>query len=141
MPTLLTHIRVKPEAIPRWEEILRVLVRRTHAEEPSVLRYEYWRGEEAGRYYALLSYPTSAAFYAHQGSDYHDDYMDDFATMFADMRMEWIDPVTDGGSGLPATADDPLPADTPEKIRDQLALYPILIAQWWAAARESLPTE
>lgn len=136
MPTLLTHILVKPDAVPRWEDILRVLVRRTHAEEPAMRRYEYWRGAEPGRYYALLSYPTAADFYAHQASDYHDDYLDDFATMFAEMRLEWIDPVGNGGSGLPATRDDPLPVDTPAKIADQRDLYPILVADWWAAMRD-----
>lgn len=135
MPTLLTHIVVNANAIPRWEEIMRVLVRRTHGEEPSVIRYEYWRGAEAGRYYALLAYPTAGDFYAHQGSEYHDEYLDDFATMFAEMRLEWVDPVQDGGSPLPPTEDDPLPAETSTKIADQRALYPILIAQWWAAAR------
>lgn len=136
MPTLLTHILVKSDAIPRWESILRVLVRRTHSEEPSVIRYEYWRGAEAGRYYALLAYPTAVDFYTHQASDYHDDYLDDFATMFSEMWLEWLDPIQEGGSSLPVTVDDPMPTGTPTKIAEQRALYPILIAEWWAAARE-----
>lgn len=137
MPTLLTHILVKPEAIGRWETILRDLVCRTHAEEPAVIRYEYWRGADAGRYYALLSYPAAVDFYAHQASDYHDAYMADFEAMFADVRIEWIDPVADGGSGLPGTRNDPLPDGTPTKIADQRALYPILVAQWWGEAATS----
>ncbi|MFS0737486.1 antibiotic biosynthesis monooxygenase family protein [Sphingomonas sp. 1P06PA] len=136
MPTLLTHIEVKPDAIARWEEILQLMVQHTHGDEPDMLRYEYWRGEERGKYYALLAYPTAAAFYAHQGSDYHDEFLDDFTDMFAAMRMEWVDPVTGGGSGLPPTENDPLPADTPQKIRDQLAIYPILVADWWHGVRK-----
>ncbi|HEX7781625.1 MAG TPA: antibiotic biosynthesis monooxygenase [Sphingobium sp.] len=135
MPTLLTHIGVHDAEIARWEEVLRLMTAHTNRSEPDRLRYEYWRGAERGRYYALLSYPTSQAFYAHQASSYHDAFLDDFARMFSDMRLEWIDPVQGGGSGLPPTTDDPLPATTPGKIRDQLALYPILIADWWEEAR------
>lgn len=135
MPTLLTHIHVHETEIGRWEEVLRLMVAHTHQSEPDRLRYEYWRGAEPGRYYALLSYPTAHAFYAHQASSYHDAFLDDFARMFSEMRLEWVDPVESGGSGLPSTRDDPLPADTPEKIRDQLALYPILIPDWWGDAR------
>ncbi len=135
MPTMLTHILVHPDRIARWEEILRILVARTHAEEPSVQRYEYWRGQEAGRYYALLSYPDASGFYAHQGSEYHDEYLADFEAMFADIRMEWVDPVANGGSGLAPTEADPLPDDAPERHRRQVPLYPIAKAEWWAAAR------
>lgn len=134
MPTLLTHILVKPHAQERWEEILRDMVRHTHAEEPGCLRYEYWRGQEPGRYYAFLSFGDVEAFYAHQASEYHDHYLDDFADMFSDMRLEWIDPVTDGGSGLPRTLSAVLNDDAPTKLRAQLALYPILVAQWWRDA-------
>ena len=137
MPTLLTHILVKPEAIPRWEKILADLVARTEADEPERLRYEYWRGDKPGAYYALLSYPTAYAFYRHQGSETHDKYLDDFTKMFADIRFEWIDPVARGGSGLPATENDPLPPEAPEKIRAQVGLYPILISEWWKAARKT----
>lgn len=135
MPTLLTHILVKPECVERWEEILHVLVERTHSTEPDCIRYEYWRGQEPGRYYALLSYPTAVSFYEHQGSEHHDEFLDDFATMFAEMRLEWVDPIEDGGSGLPPTLDDRLPAGTPEKVASQAAIYPIEVAEWWVARK------
>ena len=135
MPTLLTHIQVKTNCIPRWEEILRVLVQRTRAEEVgSCLRYEYWRGEEPGHYYALLSFASSTAFYEHQASDYHEEFVDDFQTMFEHMRLEWVDPVENGGSDLQSTRNDAIDSNASESVRAQVALYPIKIAEWWAAA-------
>src|SRR5271166_149729 len=46
MATLLAHIRVRPGAEKRFEQIARELHDATHACEHDVRRYEYWRGAE-----------------------------------------------------------------------------------------------
>ena len=69
MPTILAHIKTKPGKTTRFETILRELVAHTRSSEPNCLRYEYWRGAASERYYALLSFVDSRAFYEHQASE------------------------------------------------------------------------
>jgi quinol monooxygenase YgiN len=131
MVTLLAHIKVKPGRAHRFEEILRDMVAQTKASEPDCLRYEYWRGAEENFYYCLLSFTSKIDFYNHQNSDYHEGYLEEFGACFADLRLEYIDPVADGGSGLGATHDPALPADASDLLRSAAEKFRITIQPWW----------
>lgn len=131
MPTLLVHMQIKPEHIVRFEEILRDLVLETERHEKDCLRYEYWRGTEVGQYYCLLAFPSSVAFYEHQASPYHDKYAPEFGPMFASFRIEYVDPLSGGGSGLPRASAEPLSAGAEARLRDAEQKYPIDLQAWW----------
>jgi quinol monooxygenase YgiN len=131
MVTLLAHIRVKDGRAARFEEILRDMVAQTKSREPECLRYEYWRGAEINFYYCLLSFTSKIAFYNHQNSDYHEGYLEEFGACFADLKLEYIDPVADGGSGLGPTRNPALPADASDLLRSAGEKFPITIQPWW----------
>ena len=40
---MLAHIRIKAGAEERWEALIADLVDKTLANEPDVVRYEYWK--------------------------------------------------------------------------------------------------
>ena len=91
MPTLLCHITLNPGRERQFEAAMKEMYRRTHADEPGCIRYEYYRAAEPGKYYCLLSFSSRLAFLIHQTSEYHEGF--DFAAMIASLVMEWIDPV------------------------------------------------
>ena len=105
MTTLLAHIRIKPGKESKWEAIMADMVAQTFANETSVTRYEYWKGQEENAYYCLLSFADKWAFYRHQMSPHHEGH--DFADVLADIRLEYVDPVKGAGGGLARTEDLP----------------------------------
>jgi quinol monooxygenase YgiN len=131
MPTLLVHMKIKTEHVVRFEEILRDLVVETARHEKDCLRYEYWRGSEVGQYYCLLSFPHSTAFYEHQASPYHEKYAPEWGPMFESFRIEYVDPLSGGGSGLPRASAEPLPAGAPDALLEAQKKYPIDLQPWW----------
>ena len=135
MATVLAHVKIRAGKAQRFEEIQSDLVRHTHASEPKMLRYEFWRGAEPDRYYVLLAFENNLGFYEHQASDYHERYTDELYEIFENMRLEWIDPVADGGSGLPPTEDPPLPEGMPATILGHREGYPIELQDWWRLMR------
>ena len=50
-------------------------------------------GAEPGTYYALESFDDFLGFVAHQSSDHHEDATPGFREVFADIRLEWVDPI------------------------------------------------
>ena len=129
MATLLAHIRIKPGQEAVWEETIQKMVAQTQANEPSMLRYEYWKGQEPRSYYALLSFKDKAAFFHHQDADYHRNAP--YGDTIEAIRLEFVDPVANA-SPLPRTKNPELPQDAPEAIREWEDRSPIQIADWWA---------
>ena len=102
----------------------------TFAHEEGVVRYEYWKGQEANAYYCLLSFKDKLSFYDHQMSDHHEGH--DFADVLEDIQLEYVDPVGGAGGGLIATADTPLPDDASDNQKIAQKRFPIDIAEWWS---------
>lgn len=130
MATLLAHIRVKAGSEAQFERVVRELYSQSHGSEQALLRYEYWRGQERGMYYCLLAFRDYAGFMAHQASAHHETAVPALLETIADMRLEWLDPVS-GAAPLPSTeAQDP-PASASELMMRYASMYPAQIAPWW----------
>ena len=134
MSTLLAKIRIHPGKEAEFEEVMAYMYRQTHDTEEGVLRYEYWRGQEPGRYYCLLSFTDSTAFWRHQASDHHEGQMQSFQDCIADLELETVDPVQQA-SELPATTASVILASEPPAVQQQAELFPINEASWWQVLR------
>lgn len=133
MVTLLTHIKIKPGKLEKWEGIIADMVKETFATEEGVKRYEYWKGQEENLYYCLLSFEDKWAFYNHQMSDHHESH--DFGDVIADIRLEYVDPVEDASTELGATKDITVTDDMDENRKKAQELYPVEIADWWSGRK------
>ncbi|MAT93587.1 MAG: hypothetical protein CME59_13400 [Halioglobus sp.] len=133
MATLLCHIEINPGMEAEFEAVTREMYRRTHAEEPNCIRYEYYRGARPNFYYCLLSFTDWHAFLQHQVSDYHEGF--DFASMIKTLDMEWVDPVGDAAP-MGATGSGNLPGSASEAIKAAAASYPVAVQAWWQAHRQ-----
>ena len=134
MSNILAHIQIHPGKEAEFEEIMAYMYRETHDHEEGVLRYEYWRGREPGFYYCLLSFDDNLAFWRHQASDHHEGQMARFAECIKDLDLETVDPVPTA-SPLPATREQAVPADESEAVKEQAAMFPLTLADWWLALR------
>ena len=134
MATLLAHITVRSGSEVRFEEIARELYERTHADEPDVLRYEYWRGATSGTYYTLLAFDDHRAFIDHQTSDHHEEASPAIGAVVESFRLEWVDPIS-GASDLPPTNSQPAPEGADELTTRYAASYAAQVADWWLALR------
>lgn len=134
MATLLAHITVRSGSEGRFEEIARELFERTHADEPDVLRYEYWRGAEERTYYSVLSFPDHRGFIVHQTSDHHEVASPLIGAVVESIRLEWVDPIA-GASDLPPTDTQPPPAGADELTEKYAARFAADVADWWLALR------
>ena len=134
MSNILAHIQIHPGKEAEFEQIMAYMYRETHDHEEGVLRYEYWRGREPGFYYCLLSFDDNLAFWRHQASDHHEGQMARFAECIKDLDLETVDPVPTA-SPLPATREQAVPADASEAVKEQAAMFPLTLADWWLALR------
>lgn len=132
MATLLCHIEINPGKEQAFEAVMKEMYRRTHAEEPDCVRYEYFRAAESNKYYSLLSFTDRQAFLEHQVSDYHEGF--DFASMIKSLEMEWIDPVADASPLIPTESGD-LAASASEAIKAAAETYVINVQPWWQQYR------
>jgi quinol monooxygenase YgiN len=132
MATLLCHIEINPGKEQEFEEVMKEMYRRTHAEEPNCVRYEYYRGAKPNMYYSLLSFTGRFAFLQHQVSDYHEGY--DFAAMIKSLEMEWIDPVGDASPLIP-TESGALPDTVDDVIKTAAETFVITVQEWWLQHR------
>jgi quinol monooxygenase YgiN len=133
MATLLCHIEINPGKEPEFEAVMKEMYRRTHAEEPNCIRYEYYRGAQPNTYYSLLSFTDRFSFLQHQISDYHEGY--DFAAMIKSLEMEWVDPVADA-SPLIQTESGEIPDTANETIQTAAQTYVINVQSWWQQYRK-----
>lgn len=139
MATLLAHITVKAGEEHRFESLVRGLYETTHATEPGVLRYEYWRGAEAGTYYSLLSYTDFDSFITHQTSAHHEGAAPQLRELVESIRLEWVDPVT-GAGPLPTTDGTSYSSSSSSGTVDDLTItyrrrFAVQVAEWWLALR------
>ncbi len=134
MATILAHITVKPGTAARFEQIARELYQATHANEPDVRRYEYWRGSEPDTYYTLLSFDTFLDFIGHQVSDHHETASPAIGEVVQALRLEWVDPIA-GASPLTPTDGQAAPADAPELVQKYAARFAADVAAWWGPLR------
>ena len=134
MATLLAHITVRPGAEADFEAIARTLYERTHADEPEVLRYEYWRGSEPRSYYTLLAFDDHRAFVDHQTSDHHEAASPQLGPVIERIRLEWVDPIQ-GAAPLGPTEMQPARYDADELTAAYTQRYAALVADWWAPLR------
>ncbi len=134
MATLLAHITVQAGSEARFEAIARELFSRTHADEPDVLRYEYWRGAEERTYYTLLSFPDHRAFIVHQTSDHHEVASPEIGKVVESIRLEWVDPISDA-CALPPTDAQNAPDGADELTLKYSETYAAQVADWWLALR------
>lgn len=134
MATLLAHIVIKPGKEEEWEAICRDLYAATHASEPSMRRYEYWRGAEPRSYYTLLSFDDHRSFVTHQTSDHHEEAAPTIGACVESIRLEFVDPIQ-GASELVPTEHQPAPADADELTRTYTDRYAASVAEWWSSLR------
>lgn len=132
MATLLCHIEINPGKEEEFEAVMKEMYRRTHAEEPNCIRYEYYRGARKNTYYSLLSFTDRFAFLQHQVSDYHEGF--DFAAMIKSLEMEWVDPVADASPLIPTQAKE-LPDDASDVIKTAAETYIVQVQEWWQQYR------
>jgi quinol monooxygenase YgiN len=130
MTTIIAHITIKEGSEAQFESIMQDMVARTLTEETGVLRYEYFKGQTPNFYYCLLSFKDKWAFYDHQNSDHHEGH--DFGAVIEHIHLEYVDPVSKANP-LPKTVDAPLEPHHNESLQRAARLYPLTIADWWAA--------
>ncbi len=140
MATLLAHIRVHPDRAERFEELARDLYQASHAGEVGLRRYEYWRGEEAGTYYTLMSFDDYAAFLAHQTSPHHEGASPALREVIQVLRLEWVDPLR-GASPLPRTDSSPLPPGATDLEREYSVRFAAKVQEWWEPLRKAEPSQ
>ena len=134
MATILAHLTIKPGSEERFEAIARELHDGTHSLETKVLRYEYWRGEKPGTYYALLAFDDHRAFIEHQVSDHHELASPQIGEVCETIRLEWVDPISTS-SPLPATNHQAAPPGADDLTTKYADLYAAKIADWWLSLR------
>ena len=135
MATILAHIQIKPGKEARFEELQGSLWRTTHATEPRTTRYEFFRGEQEGSYYGLLSFEDFQAFLIHQSSDAHEEFGAQFGDVVAGIRIEWVDAVA-GANKLTPNAPQDAPPGATELQQKYAKDYAIRMADWWKALRK-----
>ena len=134
MATLLAHVRIKPGAEARFEQIAADMYRHTHGDEADVRRYEYWRGAEAGTYYCLESFPDLDGFLTHQTTAHHSSYGPALREVIAEMHLEWVDPLAHA-SPLAPTNTVALRPDATETYRLAHERFSSVVAGWWLDLR------
>ena len=124
MATILAHIVLKPGGAAEFEKITRAMYEASHGKETALIRYEYWRAQSEDHYYCLLSFKDYRGFLAHQASPHHEEAAASLMDVIADLRLEWLDPVS-GASPLPATVPQDLPADASDLVRQYRPRRPL----------------
>jgi quinol monooxygenase YgiN len=134
MATFLAHIQVKSGCEADFEAIISELYELTHAAEPGVLRYEYWRGAEPGLYYTHGSFVDFLAFLDHQISDHHEALGPKLMELVQAIRVEWVDPLATA-STLAATDMQPLPEGASDLAIRYHERYAAKVQPWWLPVR------
>ncbi len=136
MSTLLAKIQIHAGKENEFESVMAYMYKETHGKEAnSVLRYEYWRGQQPNFYYCLLSFADNVSFWRHQASDHHEGEMERFVACIASLDLEAVDPVQQA-SPLPPTIEGEIPANESTDVQQHAAQFPITEATWWAMVRQ-----
>jgi quinol monooxygenase YgiN len=134
MATILAHITIKEGREAEWEAICKRLYAPTHAEEPAMRRYEYWRGAEPRTYYTLLSFDDHRSFIVHQTSDHHEEASPKIGDCVEALRLEFVDPIQ-GASDLAPTNHQDAPEGADELTKTYTDRFAAQVADWWLALR------
>lgn len=134
MATFLAHITVRAGREADFERIVTDLYEATHAKEPGVRRYEYWRGAAERTYYTHASFADFLAFIEHQTSDHHESAGPPLKDVVESIRLEWIDPIS-SASPLVITEPQPVPDDASELARKYHERFAVEVQPWWAVQR------
>ncbi len=134
MATILAHITVRPGTEAAFERIARDLFQATHASEPRMRAYDYWRGADPRTYYSLLSFDDFHGFLEHQTSDHHETASPELGQVIEAIRLEWVDPI-EGASTFVMTDTQPVPDDAPELVRRYARRFAPQLADWWNPLR------
>lgn len=140
MATILAHIAIKSGTAAAFEAVARDMYAASHGRERALIRYEYWRGEAPDRYYCMLAFEDYRGFLDHQASPHHEAAAAPLMEMISELRLEWLDPVP-GASALPLTAGQTIAGDASETVRNYAAMFPAVIAPWWAPLRNEPATD
>jgi quinol monooxygenase YgiN len=136
LATILAHIQVHDGRERDFETVASELFSATHARDPGVRHYEYWRGAEPGHYYCLLAFDDFHAFLTHQTSDHHESATPGLGALIRDMKLEWVDPV-EGASRLPSTRMQALPDGADELTSRYHRVFAAKIQEWWESMRKT----
>jgi len=134
MATILAHIKVNPGREADFEAVIAELYAASHAVEPDIARYEYWRGAEERTYYTLLSFPDHRRFIEHQVSDHHEEASPKFAGLFESFHLEWVDPIAESSPLAPTAHQDP-PDGASELTNKYTDRFAAQVADWWLGLR------
>lgn len=134
MATILAHITIRDGKEAEFEALAQTLHGASHATEPHLRAYGYWRGSEPRTYYTLLAFDSFLDFIRHQTSDHHETASPMLGSCIEGMRLEWVDPVQ-GASTLPSTASQDVPADADELTARYAKRFAAQIAEWWSPLR------
>jgi quinol monooxygenase YgiN len=134
--TFLAHIQIHPGREAEFERLARDIWTATHASEPQMLRYEYWRGAEPGSYYTLASFDSYSGFIAHQVSDHHVGPTSALRDVIADLRLEWLDPVAGASDHtLVPTEMAERSAEASDLAKRYAQRQPAEVQAWWTSLR------
>lgn len=134
MASFIVRLGIAPGCDAEFEQIISEIYVATHRDEPGCRRYEYWRCQEPGHYYCLLSFDDYAAFLIHQTSDHHEKDAARLQEIISTFELEWLDPVhLDGELKHTVMADCPDGAD--ELTKTYAEMFPMSVPQWWALMR------
>ena len=130
MATILAHIKIRAGKEARFEELAEELYASSHGVEKKLLRYEYWRGQEPGRYYTLLAFEDYHGFLEHESSPHHLDATPELRRIIEEIKLEFLDPVPNA-SPLPSTVVQGAPPNASEVVANYAKRIPVTIASWW----------
>ena len=135
MATFLAHITVKPGREADFERVAAELYDATHALEPQMRRYEFWRSADDRAYYCHATFDDFLAFIEHQTSDHHETFGPMLRDTFETFRLEWVDPIATS-SPLVATNRQPLPDAASALTAKYHELFAADVRPWWLQLRE-----
>ena len=130
MATILAHITITAGKEAEFEAVAQKMHAASHATEPHLRAYGYWRGSEPRTFYTLLAFDSFLDFIAHQTSDHHESLSAQITGCIEAMRLEWVDPIQ-GASTLPPTVSQDAPADADELTARYAKRFAAQIAAWW----------
>jgi quinol monooxygenase YgiN len=134
MSTILARITVHAGKEAEFESLAVTMHQASHATEPGLRGYGYWRAQQPRQYYTLLAFDDYRSFLAHQASDHHEAAGADLRGCIESMTLEWVDPVA-GASKLAPTNPQDTPVDASPVMTRYAERMPAEVAAWWKPAR------
>lgn len=134
MATMLAHLIIKPGQEAEYERLQAWLYEQTHARETHIRRYEFYRGQQPGEYYGLLSFTNFHEFLEHQTSEHHESFTQQFRKLVESGDFQWVDPVAGACDHTP-TDPQPTPDGASELARGYAESMAVDVPDWWRSQR------